>query len=278
MVLVLMSMGIQMCLMVGIVLVVSLFVLVVGWYWIFYEEDELMQVLCQCEVCMVGFVECGFVGLIWNFDYVVVDNLFDVVMVDQEVYVIEFWGLGLCGGVVWCECVQLVNGLLWQEFIISYQFVVDVLGMQVVLVVLIFMCDFVDEQICCICFFVVELLVVVVVGIVIVSLLLVYWLVCCLVVCFGVLVQCVVKGDFGVQEKVECVDEIGELMMCFNVMSLKLCSVVDQVQFSFEGLCVSEVCYCSLFENVIEGIFQVDVQGCVLGMNCVFMQMLGLGL
>ncbi|PTT86289.1 hypothetical protein DBR42_13780 [Pelomonas sp. HMWF004] len=93
----------------------------------------------------------------------------------------------------------------------------------------------------------------------------------------GALAQRVAKGDLGAQEAVERHDEIGELTVRFNAMSLKLRSAADQVQLTSEGLRVSEARYRSLFENATEGIFQADAHGRVLSMNRAFTQMLGMG-
>lgn len=104
-----------------------------------------------------------------------------------------------------------------------------------------------------------------------------HWLVRRPVARLGALAQRVAKGDLGAQEMVERGDEIGELTMRFNAMSLKLRSAADQVQLSSEGLRASEARYRSLFENATEGVFQADADGRVLSMNRAFTQMLGLG-
>ncbi|MFG6486388.1 ATP-binding protein [Roseateles sp. BYS78W] len=271
------NIGIQTRLTAGIALVASLLVLVVGWTWTSYEEDELMQALRQREARMAGLVERGFAGPIWNLDHVAIENLLDAVMADPEVHAIELKGLGLRGGQGRRERDHPAVGPLRSEFPITYQPAADAPGAQVASAVLTFTRDRVDEQIRRTRLFVVELLAVVVVGIVVASSLLVHWLVRRPVARLGRLAQRVAAGDLGAQERVERLDEIGELTTRFNAMSLKLRSAADQVQISSQGLRASEARYRSLFENATEGIFQADADGRVLGMNRAFTQMLGLG-
>ncbi len=270
------SIGIQARLTAGIALVASLLVLAVGWTWTSHEEAELMQGLHQREARMAGLIERGFAGPIWNLDHVAIENLLDAVMADPEVHAIELQGLGLRGGQARRERDHPASGPLKREFAINYQPAADAPGAQVASAVLTFTRDRVDEQIRRTRLFVVELLGVVVVGIVIASSLLVHWLVRRPVARLGALAQRVATGDLGAQEAVERHDEIGELTMRFNAMSLKLRSAADQVQLTAQGLRVSEARYRSLFENATEGIFQADAQGRVLSMNRAFMQMLGL--
>ncbi len=275
------NLGIQARLTAGIALVASLLVLAVGWYWTTHEEEELMASLRQREARMAGLIERGFAGPIWNLDHVAIENLLDAVMADPEVHAIELKGLGLRGGQAKRGRPESASGpasvLLRREFGITYQPAADTPGTQVASAVLVFRRDLVDEQIGRTRVFVVELLAVVVVGIVIASSLLVHWLVRRPVARLGALAQRVAKGDLGAQETVERGDEIGELTMRFNAMSLKLRSAADQVQLSSAGLRASEARYRSLFENATEGIFQTDARGCVLSMNRAFTQMLGLG-
>jgi PAS domain S-box-containing protein len=273
----LLSIGIQTRLTAGIALVASLLVLVVGWTWTSYEEEELMQALRQRETRMAGLIERGFAGPIWNLDHVAIENLLDAVMADPEVHAIELKGLGLRGGQGRRGRDHPATGPLRREFPITYQPAADAPGAQVASAVLTFTRDRVDEQIRRTRLFVVELLAVVVVGIVAASSLLVHWLVRRPVARLGKLAQRVAAGDLGAQEKVERLDEIGELTTRFNAMSLKLRSAADQVQLSSQGLRASEARYRSLFENATEGIFQADADGRVLGMNRAFTQMLGLG-
>jgi PAS domain S-box-containing protein len=275
------NIGIQTRLTAGIALVASLLVLAVGWYWTTHEEAELLAALRQREARMAGLIERGFAGPIWNLDHVAIENLLDAVMADPEVHTIELKGLGLRGGLARRSRAEPISGpasgLLKREFAITYQPAADTAGTQVASATLVFTRDLVDEQIGRTRTFVVELLAVVVIGIVIASSLLVHWLVCRPVARLGALAQRVAKGDLGAQETVERGDEIGELTMRFNAMSLKLRSAADQVQLSSEGLRASEARYRSLFENATEGIFQADADGRVLGMNRAFTQMLGLG-
>ena len=271
------SMGIQTRLTAGIALVASLLVLAVGWTWTSYEETELLQALHQRETRMAGLVERGFAGPIWNLDHVAIENLLDAVMADPEVHAIELKGLGLRGGQGGRERDKPARGPLRREFSITYQPAADAPGVQVATAVLIFRRDLVDEQLHRTRLFVVELLCVVVIGIVIATSLMVHWLVRRPVARLGALAQRVAKGDLGAQEKVERVDEIGELTTRFNAMSLKLRSAADQVQMSSQGLRASEARYRSLFENATEGVFQADADGRVLSMNRAFTQMLGLG-
>ncbi len=269
--------GIQTRLTAGIALVASLLVLAVGWYWTTHEETELMAGLRQREARMAGLIERGFAGPIWNLDHVAIENLLDAVMADPEVHAIELKGLGLRGGQAKRSRDTPAIGPLRREFAVTYQPAADTAGTQVASAVLVFTRDLVDEQIRRTRLFVVQLLAVVVAGIVIASSLLVHWLVRRPVARLGALAQRVAKGDLGAQEAVERADEIGELTMRFNAMSLKLRSAADQVQLSSEGLRVSEARYRSLFENATEGIFQADGRGNVLSMNRAFTQMLGLG-
>ncbi|MCE4557418.1 ATP-binding protein [Roseateles cellulosilyticus] len=269
--------GIQTRLTAGIALVASLVVLAVGWTWTAHEEEELLRALDQRQTRMAGLIERGFAGAIWNLDHVAIENLLDAVMADPEVHTIELHGMGLRGGVARRERDQPANGPVTREFSIAYQPTVDARGDPVATAVLTFTRDLVDEQLHRTRLFVVELLAVVVVGIVVASWWLVRWLVCKPVARLGALAQRVAKGDLGAQEAVERHDEIGELTMRFNAMSLKLRSASDQVQLSSEGLRASEARYRSLFENATEGIFQADASGRVLSMNRAFTQMLGLG-
>jgi PAS domain S-box-containing protein len=271
------SIGIQTRLTAGIALVASLLVLAVGWYWTTHEEAELMASLRQREARMAGLIERGFAGPIWNLDHVAIENLLDAVMADPEVHAIELKGLGLRGGQARRGRDAPAGGPLRREFAITYQPAADTPGTQVASAALTFTRDLVDEQIRRTRFFVVELLAVVVVGIVIAS---------APSRATGrrtshrtsrALAQRVAKGDLGAQEMVERGDEIGELTMRFNAMSLKLRSAADQVQLSSEGLRASEARYRSLFENATEGVFQADADGRVLSMNRAFTQMLGLG-
>ncbi|KQV87983.1 ATP-binding protein [Pelomonas sp. Root1237] len=271
------SIGIQTRLTAGIALVASLLVLAVGWYWTTHEEAELMAGLRQREARMAGLIERGFAGPIWNLDHVAIENLLDAVMADPEVHAIELKGLGLRGGQARRGRDTPAVGPLRREFAITYQPAADTAGTQVASAVLTVTRDLIDEQISRTRLFVVELLAVVVIGIVIASSLLVQWLVRRPVLKLGALAQRVAKGDLGAQETVERGDEIGELTMRFNAMSLKLRSAADQVQLSSEGLRASEARYRSLFENATEGVFQADADGRVLSMNRAFTQMLGLG-
>ncbi len=273
------NLGIQARLTAGIALVASLLVLAVGWYWTTHEEAELMAGLRQREARMAGLIERGFAGPIWNLDHVAIENLLDAVMADPEVHAIELKGLGLRGGQAkrGRDASAPSPGQLRREFTITYQPAADTAGTQVASAVLVFTSDLVDGQIQRTRLFVVELLAVVVIGIVIASSLLVHWLVRRPVARLGALAQRVAKGDLGAQETVERGDEIGELTMRFNAMSLKLRSAADQVQLSSEGLRASEARYRSLFENATEGVFQADADGRVLSMNRAFTQMLGLG-
>ena len=272
-----MSIGIQTRLTAGIALVASLLVLAVGWYWTTHEEAELMGSLRQREARMAGLIERGFAGPIWNLDHVAIENLLDAVMADPEVHAIDLKGLGLRGGQAKRVRDTPASGPLRREFAITYQPATDTPGTQVASAVLVFTRELVDEQIRRTRLFVVELLGVVVVAIVMASSLLVHWLVRRPVLRLGALAQRVAKGDLGAQERVERGDEIGELTMRFNAMSLKLRSAADQVQLSSQGLRASEARYRSLFENATEGIFQADARGAVLSMNRAFTQMLGLG-
>ena len=269
--------GIQTRLTAGIALVASLLVLAVGWYWTSHEEAELMNGLRQREARMAGLIERGFAGPIWNLDHVAIENLLDAVMADPEVHAIELVGLGLRGGQARRAREVPAVGPLRREFVISYQPAADSKGSPVATAVLVFTRELVDEQVRRTRLFVVQLLGVVVAGIVIASFLLVHWLVRRPVARLGALAQRVAKGDLGAQETVERSDEIGELTMRFNAMSLKLRSAADQVQLSSEGLRASEARYRSLFENATEGVFQADAHGRVLDMNRAFTQMLGLG-
>ena len=269
--------GIQTRLTAGIALVASLLVLAVGWYWTTHEEAELMAGLRQREARMAGLIERGFAGPIWNLDHVAIENLLDAVMADPEVHAIELIGLGLRGGQAKRTRDTPAIGPLRREFDISYQPAADAAGSQVASAVLVFTSELVEEQIHRTRLFVVQLLAVVVAGIVIASSLLVHWLVRRPVARLGALAQRVAKGDLGAQETVERADEIGELTMRFNAMSLKLRSAADQVQLSSDGLRASEARYRSLFENATEGIFQADAHGRVLSMNRALTQMLGLG-
>jgi len=271
------NIGIQTRMTAGIALVASLLVLAVGWYWTSHEEAELMDALRLREARMGGLIERGFAGPIWNLDHVAIENLLDAVMADPEVHAIELKGLGLRGGQARRSRATPAVGSLKSEFNITYQPAADTPGTQVASAVLVYTREMVDDQIRRTRLFVVELLAVVVVGIVIASSLLVHWLVRKPVARLGALAQRVAKGDLGAQEKVERGDEIGELTMRFNAMSLKLRSAADQVQLSSEGLRASEARYRSLFENATEGIFQADADGRVLSMNRAFTQMLGLG-
>ena len=115
------NIGIQTRLTAGIALVASLLVLVVGWTWTSYEEDELMQALRQREARMAGLVERGFAGPIWNLDHVAIENLLDAVMADPEVHAIELKGLGLRGGQGRRERDHPAVGPLRSEFPITYQ-------------------------------------------------------------------------------------------------------------------------------------------------------------
>jgi PAS domain S-box-containing protein len=269
--------GIQARLTAGIALVASLLVLAVGWYWTTHEEADLMDGLRQREERMARLIERGFAGPIWNLDHVAIENLLDAVMADPEVHAIELTGLGLRGGQARRARDTPANGPLRREFPITYQPAADAPGAQVGMAALVFTRDLVDEQIRRTRLFVVQVLGVVVAGIVMATWLLVHFLVRRPVARLGALAQRVAKGDLGAQEMVERGDEIGELTMRFNAMSLKLRSAADQVQLSSEGLRVSEARYRSLFENATEGIFQADADGRVLSMNRAFTQMLGLG-
>jgi PAS domain S-box-containing protein len=271
------SIGIQTRLTAGIALVASLLVLAVGWTWTSYEEGVLMQSLREREARMAGLIERGFAAPIWNLDHVAIENLLDAVMADPEVHAIELRGMGLRGGQSKRERDHAPNGPLRREFAITYQPAADSPGAQVASAVLTFTRDRVDEQIRRTQLFVVELLAVVVIGIVIATSLLVHWLVRRPVARLGALAQRVAAGDLGAQELVERTDEIGELTMRFNAMSLKLRSAADQVQLTAQGLRASEARYRSLFENATEGIFQADADARVLSMNRAFTQMLGLG-
>jgi len=271
------NIGIQTRMTAGIALVASLLVLAVGWYWTTHEEEELMSSLRLREARMAGLIERGFAGPIWNLDHVAIENLLDAVMADPEVHSIELKGLGLRGGLAKRGRDNPASGPLKREFNITYQPAADTPGTQVASAVLVYTRDMVDEQVRRTRLFVVELLAVVVVGIVIASSLLVHFLVRKPVARLGALAQRVAKGDLGAQEKVERGDEVGELTMRFNAMSLKLRSAADQVALSSEGLRVSEARYRSLFENATEGIFQADAQGRVLSTNRAITQMLGLG-
>lgn len=226
---------------------------------------------------MAGLIERGFAGPIWNLDHVAIENLLDAVMADPEVHAIELKGLGLRGGSARRSQSQSAGGLLRREFPITYQPAADAPGTQVASATLMLKRDLVDEQIRRMRLFVVELLAVVVVGIVAASLLLVHWLVRRPVARLGALAQRVARGELGAQEPVVRADEIGELTMRFNAMSLKLRSAADQVQLSSQDLRASEARYRSLFENATEGIFQADAHGRVLSMNRALTQMLGLG-
>ncbi|MFG6433489.1 ATP-binding protein [Roseateles sp. LYH14W] len=269
--------GIQARLTAGIALVASLLVLAVGWTWTAYEEEELVKALRQREARMAGLIERGFAGPIWNLDHVAIENLLDAVMADPEVHAIELQGLGLRNGMAKRERDHPASGPLKREFVINHQAAADAPGAQVATAVLTFTRDLVDEQVRRTRVFVVQMLAVVVVGIVIASSLLVHWLVRRPVARLGALAQRVAKGDLGAQETVERDDEIGELTMRFNAMSLKLRSAADQVQLTAQGLRASEARYRSLFENATEGIFQADAHGRVLSMNQALTQMLGLG-
>ena len=271
------NIGIQTRLTAGIALVASLLVLAVGWYWTTHEEAELMDGLRQREARMAGLIERGFAGPIWNLDHVAIENLLDAVMADPEVQAIELKGLGLRGGLARRGTGLAADGPLRREFPITYQADANTPGTLVASAVLVFSRELVDEQIQRTRLFVVELLAVAVVGIVIASLLLVHFLVRRPVRRLGALAQRVAKGDLGAQAPVERGDEIGELTMRFNAMSLKLRSAADQVQLSSEGLRASEARWRSLFENATEGIFQTDEQSRVLSMNRALTQMLGLG-
>ncbi|MFG6467497.1 ATP-binding protein [Roseateles sp. BYS87W] len=269
------TLGIQTRLTAGIALVASVLVLAVAWYWTAHEQTELAAQLRQREMRMAGLIERGFAGPIWNLDHVAIENLLDAVMADPEVHAIELQATGLKGGRAGRVREGEARGPLRREFTITYQPTIGAPGAPVAQAVLVFTTDLVDEQIRRTRQFVMQVLAGVLVGVVATSFLLVRWLVRRPVERLGALAQRVAKGDLGAQAQVERADEIGELTMRFNAMSLKLRSAADQVQLTAEGLRASEARYRSLFENATEGIFQTDGQGRVLTMNRALSQMLG---
>ena len=276
-----MRVGLQARLMGGLVAVITLLVVLIGWGWLTFEQRGLDEALQQRQARMVNLVQRGFAGPIWNLDHVAIEALLDAVMADPEVQSLELKGLGLRGGVARRERPrepgQPAPGPLQRDFNVTYQPAADTPGTQVAIATLVYSRELVQEQISRSQRFVAQLLVAVLLAVVLSSAVLVHWLVRRPVARLGRLAQRVAEGDLGAQMPVERADEIGELTGRFNAMSLKLRAAADQVQLSSDGLRQSEQRYRSLFENATEGIFQADAQGRVLSMNRAFTQMLGLG-
>ncbi len=271
-----MKLGLQARLMGSLVAVTALLVVLIGWWWIALERQQLNEALEQREARMVSLIQRGFAGPIWNLDQVAIDNLLDAVMADPEVQSLVLKGLGLRGGQAHRERSTPGVAATRREFTIVYQPAADAPGTQVASAELVYTRELVQQQIERSRDFVVGLLLAIVAAVIVSCYLLMNFLVRRPVARLGALAQRVAEGDLGAQMAVERRDELGELTSRFNAMSLKLRAAADQVQQSSDGLRQSEQRYRSLFENATEGIFQADHQGRVLRMNRAFVQMLGL--
>ena len=271
-----MKLGLQARLMGSLVAVTALLVVLIGWWWIALERQQLNEALERREARMVSLIQRGFAGPIWNLDQVAIDNLLDAVMADPEVQSLSLKGLGLRGGQARRERSTPGVAATRREFTIVYQPAADAPGTQVASAELVYTRELVQQQIERSRDFVVGLLLAIVAAVIVSCYLLMNFLVRRPVARLGALAQRVAEGDLGAQMAVERRDELGELTSRFNAMSLKLRAAADQVQQSSDGLRQSEQRYRSLFENATEGIFQADHQGRVLRMNRAFVQMLGL--
>jgi PAS domain S-box-containing protein len=78
----------------------------------------------------------------------------------------------------------------------------------------------------------------------------------------------IIGGDLNQLVKVESHDEIGVLARTFNLMTRKL-------KQSMEGLSKSEEKYRGIFENALEGLFQITTEGHILSSNPAMAHLLG---
>ncbi len=78
----------------------------------------------------------------------------------------------------------------------------------------------------------------------------------------------IIQGDLDQVVDVQSHDEIGSLARTFNLMTGKL-------RHSIEGLRKSEEKYRGIFENAIEGVFQINLEGRILNANPALARILG---
>jgi len=258
--------GIQARMMLGIMLMATLAVLIVGSYWTVRAEREQVEALRQRQERMAGLVARGFAAPLWNLDVATLNNLLDAVMADPEVHAIEVNGLDAGGPPMTREREEAAIEPIRLGFEITH---VDAGGPRVVgHASLEFTRSLVMQQILQIRRFVAGLLVAVLGAVLIASYLMIRLLVERPVSRLGAMANRVAAGELGVSLPVERHDEVGALTLQFNAMS-------EQLRASNEGLRQSEARYRGLFENATEGIFQADARGRMLRMNRALAHLLG---
>ncbi len=263
-----MRVGLQARLMSGLAVVTTVLVVAIGWWWITLEQRGLDAELQRRQARMVGLLERGLAGPIWNLDHVTIDNLLDAAMADPEVHGLELKGLGLRGGLAQREREGAADEPLSRDFKISYQASPEAAVTQVAEGRLVYTRALVREQIANSRRFVFELLAAVLLAVVVSGYVLLQRWVRRPLSDLGALAQRVADGELGAQAQVGHDDEIGDLAKRFNAMSLRLRDGAQELR-------AGEARYRSLFENATAGIFQTDVEGRVQSINRVLGQMLG---
>ena len=258
--------GIQTRMMLGIMVVASLAVLIVGWYWTSRAEDEQVEALKQRQERMAGLVARGFAAPLWNLDIATLNNLLDAVMADPEVHAIEVQSVGSNGP----PMIREREGAAIEPIRLGFEIThTDAGGPRVVgHASLEFSRALVLHEIAQMRRFVAGLLVAVLGAVLITSYLMIRLLVERPVSRLGAMANRVAVGELGVSLPIERKDEIGALTRQFNAMS-------EQLRASNEGLRMSEARYRGLFENATEGIFQADARGRVLRLNRALAHLLG---
>jgi PAS domain S-box-containing protein len=261
-----MRFGIQARLMLGITLVASLAVLIVGWYWTAQAEHEQIEALKQREERMAGLVARGFAAPLWNLDLTTLNNLLDAVMADPEVHTIQVQSADSDGPPLTRENPTPAVDPIRLGFEITH---VEAGGPHVVgHAALEFSRALVLQQIAQMRRFVAGLLVAVLAAVLVTSYLMIRLLVERPVSRLGAMARRVAAGELGVGLPIERMDEIGALTLQFNAMS-------EQLHDSNQDLRSSEARYRGLFENAAEGIFQADSHGRVLRLNRALAHLLG---
>lgn len=264
-----MKLGLQARLMGGLAVATASLVIAIGWAWTAREERDQGQALQARQARMVGLLERGLAGPIWNLDHITIDNLLDAAMADPEVHSLELTGLGLRGGVARRSRQEPAVEPLRRDFKISYQASADSTATEVAQGSLVYTRALVQQQVSHSRLFVAQMLAGVLLAVMVSGFVLIQRWVRRPVGELGRLAQRVADGELGAQARIAYRDEIGELTERFNAMSLRLRDADTDLR-------ASEARYRSLFENATEGIFQTDAEGRVLSANGALLGLLGL--
>ena len=260
--------SIQTRLIAGIALAATLLVMLIGWYWMQRERQELDAALQGRADRMAQLVARGFSGPIWNLDTLAMRNLLEAVQADPEVHEIELVPVGAESEALrWRRDGAAVQPLE-RRFDILHLAAPRGQPAVVGKARLVFSRALVLGSLTDTVRLVVWLLTAVLAAVIVVSYWLVHRLVAVPVAELGALAQRVAGGALGATLPVRRADEIGQLIARFNRMS-------EQLRHSSEGLRRSEERYRSLFENATEGIFQADGRGRLLSLNKALAQLLG---